>query len=422
MTLKEMQEKREQLVAAARAALDEIKGNTDEARATELGERHDTIMAELDTLDATIAREERVAKAEREAEEARAKSRPLNSGGEQRGQEQGDAITYRSAFLKMLAVGGDVGELSSEERAILRQGAVSKDELRTQTAGTTTAGGFTVPTELANFIVEAMKATGPMYDPGVSTEITTSGGNPIKVPTVDDNTISPVAHAEGAALADDGTADVVFGQKSLDAFVFDTKFLRVSMELLQDSAFNVESIIGGLLGKRLGRVANTQLTTGTGAGAPNGIVTASSQGKIAASGAAITFDEILDLEHSVDPAYRTSPRCGYMLNDAVLLAVRKLKDANGQYIWQAGNVQQGVPGTLNGRRYHINQAMASIAVNAKVLLFGDLGAYYVRKVGAPVVGVLRERFWPDLGMAGLIRFDGELGDTGAVKHLAMAAV
>lgn len=419
---KELQEKREQLVASARAALEEIKGNTDESRSAELEQRHDTIMGELDRFDATIAREQKVAEAERSIEEARAKNRPLNSGGEQRGQAQGEGITYRSAFLKMLAVGGDLGELSGEERAILKAGHVSKDELRTQTAGTTTAGGFTVPTELANFIIESMKATGPMYDPGVSTEVSTSGGNPIKVPTVDDTANSGAIKAEGAAVTDDGTADVVFGQKSLDAYVYDTEFLRVSMELLQDSAFNVESILGGLLGKRLGRIANTQLTTGAGAGAPNGIVTASGLGKTAASGAAITFDEILDLEHSVDPAYRVGPKCGYMLNDATLLAVRKLKDSQGQYIWQAGNVQQGVPGTLNGRRYHINQAMASIALSAKVMLFGDFGAYFVRKVGQPVVGVLRERFWPELGMAGLIRFDGELGDTAAVKHLVMAAV
>ena len=136
--------------------------------------------------------------------------------------------------------------------------------------------------------------------------------------------------------------------------------------------------------------------------------------------AAITFDEIIDLEHSVDPAYRSSPRAAFMMNDSVLQAVRKLKDGQGNYLWQNGNVQAGVPGTINGRPFYINQAMASQATGARVMLFGDFSKYFVRKVGAPVIGVMRERFWPDLGIAGLIRFDGELSDAAAVKHLRNA--
>jgi HK97 family phage major capsid protein len=423
MTLKEMQEKREKLVADGRAALNEITANTDESRTTELEQRHDAIMSEFDQLDRNIAREQRMAKLEQEATERREKQRPIGPDTESRSQDEGDKVEYRDVFYKFLAEGGDPSALSPEERAILRGGAAKDEgiEKRIQTAGTTTAGGFTVPTELANFIVESMKATGPMYDGNIVTDITTSGGNPIKVPTVDDTAQSGARRDEGGEITDDGGVDVVFGQKSLDAYVFDTEFLRISMELLADSAFNVEQLIGGLLGKRLGRIANSQLTTGDGVGDPNGVVTASSLGKTSAAIAAITFDEILDLEHSVDPAYRASPKCAYQFNDSTLLAVRKLKDSEGRYIWQAGNVQQGVPATLNGRVYHINQAIDALAAAKKVMLFGDFGAYFVRKVGSPVVGVLRERFWPDLGMAGLIRFDGELSDAAAVKHLITAA-
>lgn len=420
--LKELQEQREKLVAQARAALDEINGNTDDARVAELDKRHDDIMAELDQLDAKIAREQRTAAAERIGAETRGQRRPLDDDGEARGQDLADdKVTYRSAFLKMLAVGGEMSELSTEERAILRSGAVNGEEIRAQTAGTTTAGGFTVPTELANFIVQSMKLTGPMYDPGVTTELVTAGGNPMKVPTVDDTAKVAGAHTEAGAITDDGGEDVVFGQKSLDAYVFDSEFLRISMELVQDSAFNVEAVVGGLIGERLGRTANTQLTTGTGSSAPNGIITASALGKTAAATAAITFDELLDLEHSVDPAYRASPKAAYMFHDQTLLALRKLKDSESRYIWQMGNVQAGIPDTLNGRRYHINQAMDTLAAAKKVIGFGDLAKYFVRKVGAPVVGVLRERFYPDLGLLGLIRFDGELSDTAAFKHLITAA-
>jgi HK97 family phage major capsid protein len=106
-----------------------------------------------------------------------------------------------------------------------------------------------------------------------------------------------------------------------------------------------------------------------------------------------------------------------MFNDLTLAALRKLKDGDGRYIWTSGDVQNGVPGTILGYRYSINQAMDGIATGKKSMLFGDFGKYFVRKVGSPVIGVLRERFWPDLGIAGLIRLDGELGDTAAVKHL-----
>lgn len=192
----------------------------------------------------------------------------------------------------------------------------------------------------------------------------------------------------------------------------------------QDSIFNMEALLGELLGERLGRIANTQLTTGSGTGAPNGIVTASSLGVTTASATALAADELIDLIHSVDPAYRTGPKVGFMFNDSTLKVIRKLKDGDGNYLWQMGNVQQGVPGSLLGYNYHVNQAVGSIPSSAaatKVALFGDFGKYFVRKVGSPVIGVLRERFWPDMGIAGLIRFDGELGDTAAVKHLITKA-
>lgn len=418
MSLTDLHDKRGRLVTEARSALEEIKNNTDESRAAELEARHDKIMADFDKLEATIKREEKMADAERRAEEVRAKQRPIPSDGEARGQDKGEAPEYRMVFAKVVC--GMQDELTSEERAVLRQGA-TKFEARAQTAGTTTAGGFTVPTELATFIDRAMKAWGPMYDEAICSVITTASGNPLKIPTVDDTAVTATAHTEASALGDTGGKDVTFGQKSLDAFSFDTDFVRWSWELNSDSIFAMESLLGDLLGERLARISNVQLTTGSGSSAPNGIVTASAAGKTAASATAITADEIIDLLHSVDPAYRQSPKARFMFNDSTLAAVRKLKDGQGNYLWQMGDVTAGQPGTLLGYRYSVNQAMDSIAASKKVMLFGDFGKYYVRKVGGPVVGVMRERFWPDLGIAGLIRFDGEIGQSAAVKHLVTAA-
>jgi HK97 family phage major capsid protein len=192
------------------------------------------------------------------------------------------------------------------------------------------------------------------------------------------------------------------------------------MELLQDSAVNIEQFIGELLGERLARRVNSELTVGDGTGDPLGIVAASAAGKTAAGVAAFTADEIIDLLHSVDPAYRASPKCRFMFNDTTLAAIRKLKDGNGAYIWSMGDIRNGEPGLLLGQRYSVNQAMVNAATGTKPIVFGDFSKYYVRKVGSPVIGVRREYYWPNIGLAGIVRLDGDLIQTSAVKHLVMA--
>lgn len=423
--IKELREKQAQIVSEGRERLDQIGKATDEARAKELEAQHDAAMAEHDRIEEQIKREERFAAAEKAQEEYRAQRRPIARDGEEgRGSDDGDKpLEYRHVFHKFLACGADPTELTPEERAVLRRGvdASAEKEFRAQTAGTTTAGGFTVPTELANEIVKTMKAWGPMYDEDICTVMTTASGNPIKIPTVDDTAVTAEKHTEAVALTDDGGKDVTFGQKSLDAYVYDTEFVRFSMELAQDSVFNMEALLGALLGERLARIANRELTIGDGTGDPNGIVTASSLGKTAAATAAITSDELIDLQHSVNSAYRRSPKARWMFADTTLAAIRKLKDGQGNYLWQMGDIKTGAPATLLNHPYSINDDMDSLAAAKKVAIFGDLSKYFVRKVGGVTIGVLRERFWPDLGIAGLIRFDGELGDTAAVKHLITAA-
>lgn len=418
---KELIEKREKLVADARSALDEIKKNTDEARAAELEKRHDDIMAEFDKVDAQLAREKRMADAEKRLEERaaeeRARNRPISSG-EGRGQDDGEQATYRSAFHRYVQVAGDMSALTAEERAALQAGVAPKEaRAQTTTGGGGTAGGYTVPTELSDQLIRSMKMWGPMYDEDICTVMTTSGGNPIDIPTIDDTSVPVAQHTEAGAVTDDGGSDATFGKKTLNAYAYDTEWVKFSWELAQDSIFNFETLLGDLLGQRLGRRANTELTTGDGTGDPNGIVTASTLGKTTASATAVTYDEIIDLVHSVDPAYRQSPKVRFMFNDLTLGALRKLKDGDGRYIWTQGDVQKGVPGSILGYRYSINQAMDGLTAAKKAMLFGDFGKYFVRKVGGIVMFVARERFAPDIGLLGLIRLDGELGDTAAVKHL-----
>jgi HK97 family phage major capsid protein len=420
MTLKEMQEKREKLVADARAALEEITKNTDEARTAELENRHDVIMAELDKLDASIKREERMARAEGAATERRERNRPLGRDTEARGQAEGDETTieYRSVFAKVIC-GVAPSDLEPEERAVLRQG-VAAFEQRIQSVGTNSAGGYTVPTTLMTEIVRVMKDWGPMFDTDVARVITTPSGNPMNLPTLDDTASTAGTHAEGAALTDDGGKDAMIGRAVLGAYGFDTEFIRWSWELDTDSIFDMELLLASLIGERLARLGNGQLTVGTGNDAPNGIVTASLLGKTSASTTAIAADELIDLQHSVRAPYRRSPKCRWQFADTTLQAIRKLKDGDGNYLWQMGDVKVGAPDLLLGKPYSINDDVPAIATGNRAVIFGDHSKYFVRKVGSPVIGVLRERFWPDLGIAGLMRFDGELADPNAIKHLRLA--
>lgn len=416
--LKELLEKREQVAGEAQNLLDQSQAaDLTEERAAELEAQADKAFAEFDKLTGQIEREEKrervVAALDAQRSAPDETRRPATGSGDPVADD--DAPTYRDAFRDYLANAGNVAAMTPELRNAL-------GEIRAQTAGTNSQGGYTVPTEMANIIQTAMAMHGPMYDPGVTFEMPTGTGATVTIPTVDDTASTAGASAgEGVTETDDGGKDVAFGSKSLEAYLFTTEWLRISLELATDSDFDIEDVIGRLLGERLGKIANLQLTTGSGSSAPNGIVTASTAGKTAAATAAVTWDECLDLEHSVDPAYRSSPMARYMFNDSTLLALRKLKDGDGNYLWQSGNVRAGVPPTFNGHNYSINQAMASLATGNRTILFGDFSKYFVRKVGAPEVMAMQDKdFAPGFGMMGYIRFDGELTDTAAVKHLVMA--
>jgi HK97 family phage major capsid protein len=412
----ELREKQARIHTNARAKLDEITDSTPEDRAAEIHREFDAMMADYDKLGEQVEREQKLERAKHVLDQP--DPRRPNLDGRADGQDDGQPPSYREAFGEWLRSGGSVGEMRPEARSVLQQG-FEKLEQRAQTAGTGSQGGFTVPTELQAILVKAMKAWGPMYDEDLCTTISTASGNPLPMPYVDDTAKVAAAQTEGVTLTDDGSEDVVFAQRQLDSFSASTEWLRVSFELANDSIFNMEQLLGTLLGERLGRRANAWLTTGTGSGQPNGIVTASTLGKTTASATAFTADEVMDLLHSVDPAYRASPKARFMFHDNILLAARKLKDGQGNYLWQMGNIKAGEPDRLLNYPYSINQDMAATQVTtARIMAFGDFSKYYVRKVGAPLIGAIQDKdFWPGFGIAGYIRLDGELVDTNAVKYM-----
>ena len=412
--LKTLREQMARIATEARSKLSEATDKTNEARAAEIEREFDAMMVEHDRLDGVAKRMEKVDAAVRAAQGIDLSKRPVAERTSVAAVDDGAKVDYRTAFYAMIANGG-VDGLDAEHRAVLQ-----RSEVRAQTAGTNSAGGYTVPVELASFIEKAMIASGPMYDSNLFTVINTTGGNTFNIPTVNDTAVTAVAHTEGGTVTDDGGKDVTFGQAQLGAYAFDTNWVRWSYELANDSILNMESLLGELLGERLGRIANSKLTTGSGSSDVEGIVTNSTLGKTAAAVAAVTADEIIDLIHSVDPAYRSSPSTAIMMNDSTLSAVRKLKDGQGNYLWQMGNYQAAVPQNILGYNVVVNQAMASQATGNKIMLFGDMAKFYVRKVGAPTLFVARERFAPDYGILGYARFDGVLANTAAIKHLKNA--
>ncbi|MBD3803566.1 MAG: phage major capsid protein [Thioclava sp.] len=422
----ELREQAMQITADARSKLTEADkpGKTaDEVRA--LNQEFDALMEKRDALKEQADRLERADRADRESEEVRermdreARDGRRATGGAQEFQPDGNAdAEYRGHFRDFLASGGDLSAISNEARSALRRGMV--EERAGQTTATGPAGGYTVPSTIANFIAIGMAATGPMLNGDVVSLLNTATGAGMIIPGLDDTANEGEDHVEG----DDVTAKeaaLALIKADLSAFTTRTKWFTWSFELAQDSSFAWEAILGRVVGERLGRRANKLLTTGTGVGQPLGHVTGAAVGATATANNALTFDDIIELEHSIDPAYRNGPRVGYQMHDQTVKVLRKIKDLEGRYVWQDGDLVKGVPDMLNRKPVHFNQAMDQIGASKDVITFGDFGTYYTRQVGGPLLGVAREMFFPNLGIAGVLRFDGALSDPRAIKKLRMAA-
>ena len=325
-------------------------------------------------------------------------------------------MTPEAAFRAMLVHG--VERLTPEYRAGLRG---TRAESRAQGVVPDSAGGYLVPIGFQAELIKALAAWGPMLDPGVTRQIDTASGNSVEWPTLDD------VLNEGAILAEntqDTELDLAFGQKILDAYKYTSKIIRVSEEILQDDAIDIEGLVRDAMAERLGRIVNRHLTVGTGVGRPNGIVTAASNSGITmANTAALDVDDLIDLVHSIDPAYRADPSCKFMFHDGVLKVLRKVKDTTGAYIWSPSDQRTGAPATVLGYPYTINQHMAIIGTTSKSLLFGAFNQYIVRRVREFSVKRLVERYadFYQVGFLGFARYDGDLMNTAAVKYATFTA-
>jgi HK97 family phage major capsid protein len=320
----------------------------------------------------------------------------------------------RALFAKWAR--GGVEALTSEEAAQIRN---------TMSVGTGSQGGYTVATEVASSVLDALKAYGGMRS--VANVIRTAQGNPMSYPTSDGTSETGELVAENGSAS---AADPTFNTVGLGTYKYSSKIIAVPFELLADSNTDVEAFVRTRMVTRIGRITNTHFTVGSGSGQPNGVVTAAATGKTGLAGQTTTviFDDLIDLIHSVDPAYRGLGNCRFMMNDSTLRAIKKIKDSTGRPIftpsYEAGGTA-GSPDMILGYPVQINQDVAAMAANAKSILFGDFSFYTIRDVMDVSMFRFTDSVYTSKGQVGFLawaRAGGNFVDVGgSVKAYANSA-
>lgn len=281
--------------------------------------------------------------------------------------------------------------------------------------GTDTEGGYLVPDEFERTLVDTLEDENIFRR--LSNVITTSSGDR-KIPVVASKGTASWIDEEGAIPESDDS----FGQVSIGAYKLGT-MIKVSEELLNDSVFNLETYIAKEFARRIGNKEEDTFFTGDGSGKPTGILAATGGAQLgvtAASATAITIDEILDLFYSLKAPYRN--KAVFVMNDATVKAIRKLKDGQGQYLWQP-SLQAGTPDTILNRPLYTSAYVPAIAASAKTIAFGDFGYYWVADRQGRVFKRLNE-LYAATGQVGFVatqRVDGKLILPEAIKVLQQKA-
>ena len=281
--------------------------------------------------------------------------------------------------------------------------------------GEDTEGGFLVPDEYERTLVEALEEENIFRK--LANVITTSSGDR-KIPVV-------ASKGEASWIDEEGSipeSDDAFGQVSIGAFKLAT-MIKVSEELLSDSVFNLESYISKEFARRIGNKEEDAFFTGNGTGKPLGVLADTGGGQIGvttAGATAITLDEVLDLFYSLKAPYRK--KAVFVLNDSTIKAIRKLKDSNGQYLWQP-SIKEATPDTLLARPLYTSSYMPAIEAGAKSMVFGDFSYYWVADRQGRVFKRLNELFAPtgQVGFLATQRVDGKLILPEAIKILQQKA-
>jgi HK97 family phage major capsid protein len=372
---KQLREKRAALVEQNRAVLAQMEAkDVSEARVKELEAEWDRRDAEIDGIAKQIERAEK--QESRDADLARPvaerRSGRIDTSAPSQMDGEAHAKAYRDALFHYLRFGME--DLSAEQRNMLRgRFQMANGETRAMST-TVAAGGYAIPEGFYNELQDNMLAFGGARDG--ATVLTTSSGNAIPIPTSDATTQKAQIVGEGSALS--SPQDPTFGVVTLNAFMYRSLIL-ISLELLQDSAFNMEAWIKAKLAEYVARGTNTHFTTGNGSSQPQGYITGGTSGHTADASNAVSYNDLVSLEHSVDPAYRRGAGVRWKFADSTLKLLKQLKDSENRPLWLPGLAVRE-PDTILGYRYTINQDMAAVEASAKSVAFGDFAKFFVRDV------------------------------------------
>ena len=324
-------------------------------------------------------------------------------------------VTASSAFSKYLRHG--MGSLNAQERSMIQKRGTNTQVTNDSVQGEA-LGGFLVPQEFSNELDVATLFTGEVER--LAKKLNTASGGLLDYPTVNDTGTDANLIAEAGPVT---VQDMTFANAQLSAYNY-SSLVKVSQQLLQDSAFDLNSFLVEAMGERIARATNAAFTTGTGSSQPQGIVTGSSLGNTAAGATAIVADDILDLIYSVDASYRNKASFGLMAHDNIIAAVRALGvGATNDFPIFIPSMEVGQPDRIFGIPVYVNNDMqSSIATATKTMIAADFSKYVVRNAGGVQMLRLNERFADELevGFVAYKRSDSKVLNSAAVKHLLQA--
>ena len=393
----EMRQKRAELWDKAKAFLDEHQ-NENGVMSAEDTEEYERMEQDVVDMGHAIERMERAEQMDREMNDP---ANPVLAGKLERPAPVADnkrgtaSDAYKKAFWNSVR-----GRMNYDVRNALQVGEL-------------TEGGYTVPDEFENQLIEALQDENIMR--GLVHVISTSSGDR-KIPLVTNyGTASWIE--EEAQIPE---SDVAFNQITLGAHKLATA-IRISQELLNDSAFDLASFIAHEFQRRAGAAEEEAILAGDGSHKPIGLLhdTLGAQvGVTAASATAITADELIDLQHSLKSGYRR--KAAFIMNDATIKAIRKLKDGQGQYLWQP-SIREGVPDMILNTRVYMSNYMPLVEAGNKVILYGDYSYYWLADRTGRTLQRLNELYamTDQVGFKLTERLDGRLILPEAVKVLKM---
>ena len=386
-----LREKRAKAWNAAKTFLDSKRG-TNGLVSPEDTAVYDRMEADVVALGQEIDRLER--QAVLDAELARPTSEPITSQPNGRTPQSGRASdAYKQAFWD-----------SIRQRNFI-------DPQNSLSIGVDTEGGYLVPDEYERRLVSALQEENIFRR--LATIIKTSSGDR-KIPVV-------TGHGEAAWMDENGAyteSDESFGQTTIGAYKLGTA-IKISEELLNDSVFDLESYIATEFARRIGTKEEEAFLVGDGQSKPTGVLNSAEAG-VTTAGTSISFDDVMDLYHSLRSVYRS--KAVWLLNGTTVKALRKLKDGNGNYIWQP-SVQLGQPDMILNRPYYTSNFVPDLTAGNKVMAFGDFSYYWIADRQGRSFKRLNELYAANgqIGFLASQRVDGKLILPEAVKVMTLKA-